>query len=168
MVRIRIQTDIGGKAREILSRYERTAQDPLPLMQIAGGLLENSIRERFRTSVGPLGVPWKPSRRVLHGGGGRTLVDKGGLVNSITHVAQSNRVEVGIIAKTVSAKYGYVHQFGATIKPKKGRFLVFTGPDGHKIFARSVTIPARPFIGISAADRMDLAEAWEAYLEGLK
>lgn len=167
MVTITITSNI-GEAREVLDKFIAAGQNPRPLMEIAGGILENSTRDRFRTSSGPGGVPWRPSKRVLHGGGGRTLVDKGGLVNSITHLASDKRVEVGIIAKTTSAKFSYVHQFGATITPKKGRFLVFTGPDGHKVFARSVTIPARPFIGLDATDRANLLEAWTAYLESLK
>jgi phage gpG-like protein len=165
MVKITIQADI-GQARDVLAKFKQLAANPRPLMEIAGGLLENSIRERFRTSRGPGGVPWQPSKRVL-AGGGRTLVDKAGLLNSITHRADERRVEVGIIAKTASAKFGYVHQFGATIRPKRGRYLVFTGADGHKVFATSVTIPPRPFIGIDNDDRADLMAAWSAYLEGL-
>jgi len=167
MVSIRIQSDIGA-ARAVLGRYKETAQNPRPLMDIAGGILENSIRDRFRTSRGPGGVPWKPSQRVIQGGGGRTLIDKGGLLASITHVAEDHSVEVGVIAKTPSAKFAYVHQFGATIRPVRARMLVFTGPDGHKVFAHAVTIPARPFVGIDNTDRADLLEAWTEYLEALK
>lgn len=40
-----------------------------------------------------------------------------------------------------------VHQFGATIRPKRGKHLILK-PRGfkHPIFARQVTIPARPFL----------------------
>ncbi|MBU2713732.1 phage virion morphogenesis protein [Zooshikella sp. WH53] len=41
-----------------------------------------------------------------------------------------------------------IHQFGGTIKPKNGRYLVF--PLGEQtIFAKEVNIPARPFMGLS-------------------
>jgi phage gpG-like protein len=50
-----------------------------------------------------------------------------------------------------------VHQFGATIRPRRGRHLIFT-PRGftHPIFARQVTIPARPFLPMSG-----LPQDWE-------
>lgn len=41
------------------------------------------------------------------------------------------------------AKYIKVHEFGATIVPKNGKFLRFRGRDGGFVFMRSVTIPAR-------------------------
>lgn len=174
-VRINVAADIGA-ARAVLARAKELATHPLGLMQDAATLLENSTRERFRTSRGPGGIPWPPSGRQRFAGqpskggvgpnpGGRTLVDRGNLLASVTSIASQDRAEVGIIAKTPSAKFAYVHQFGATIRPKKGPFLVFTAPSGHKVFARSVTIPARPFIGVDEEDRRDLLEAWTARLE---
>ena len=180
---IRVSVDV-GPARAALERLQAIGADPRPLMDIAGSLLEASTRQRFADGRGPGGIPWPPSKRQTYaarpGGkpvkgevsrsamgpnrGGRTLVDRGGLLASVTFEARSDQVEVGIIAKTPSAKFAYVHQFGATIRPKKGPFLVFTGPDGHKVFARKVTIPARPFIGIDETDRRDLMEAWEDYI----
>lgn len=178
---IRVKVDAGA-ALGVLRRFRELGQSPRPLMEIAGGILENSVRERFRSGHGPGGVPWPVSRRQVvsarpgaKGGaligpnpGGRTLVDKGGLEGSVTHRADDARVEVGIIAKTESAKHARTHQYGATIRPVRARFLVFTGADGHKIFARQVTIPARPFIGIDNDDRADLLEAWMAYLKSLE
>jgi phage gpG-like protein len=180
MLPITVRSDIGA-ARAVLERAKELGLHPGPLLEIAGGILEESTRDRFRTSSGPGGIPWPPSGRqrfaARPGGkgqgrsivgpnrGGRTLVDSGGLESSVTHVADDKRVEVGIIAKTQSAKFAYVHQFGATIRPKRGPFLVFTAPDGHKVFARQVVIPARPIIGIDEQDRTDLLEAWTAYIE---
>lgn len=44
--------------------------------------------------------------------------------------------------------YARVHEYGSRgpIKPKRGKFLVFTNDKGEKVFARSVTLPARPYI----------------------
>lgn len=165
MVAVRVNFDL-GPAQAVLSRYRELFADPLPLMQIAGGILENSTRERFAAQHGPGGSPWKPSWRAQEQGG-RTLIDKGGLLASVTNRASSHRVEWGVIAKTESAKHAATQQYGDTITPKKGPYLVFRGANGHVIFARSVTIPARPFLGIDEQDRADLNEAWTAYLEGL-
>lgn len=177
-IRVQVQVSIGD-ARARLERARELGLHPRPLLEIAGAILEESTRERFRTSRGPGGVPWPMSRRNIHGGrpdargagsigpsqGGRPLIDKGGLLSSVAHRANDDEVRVGIIAKTKSAKFGYVQQFGATIVPRKAAFLVFRGADGHLVFAKSVTIPARPFLGVDANDRADLIEAWDAHLE---
>lgn len=207
-VAVSVKVDI-GQAQAALVRARDLGLHPGPLLGIAGGILEESTRERFRTGRGPGGIPWPVSNRQRFaarpgskGGsamgpnpGGRTLVATGGLESSVTHVADDQRVEVGIIAKTQSAKFAYVHHFGATIRPKAGassgfvgpsrggrtmrrgeegpvrdhararHFLVFTAPDGHKVFARQVVIPARPIVGVDDLDRADLVEAWTDYIE---
>ena len=47
--------------------------------------------------------------------------------------------------------YAAVHQFGATIKPRAAKVLMFRG---H--VAKSVTIPARPYLGLSDEDRSEI------------
>ena len=51
--------------------------------------------------------------------------------------------------------YGAIHQFGGTIEPKAYPALVFR-IDGKLCFARKVTIPARPYLGVSAEDRAEI------------
>jgi hypothetical protein len=41
---------------------------------------------------------------------------------------------------------GRIHELGGTILPKKGKFLVWRGPDNNLIFARKVTMPRRPHL----------------------
>jgi phage gpG-like protein len=41
--------------------------------------------------------------------------------------------------------YAAIHEFGGTIYPRKGKYLVFE-IDGQVIFAKSVKIPARPYL----------------------
>lgn len=61
-----------------------------------------------------------------------------------------------------SVKYGAIHEYGGVIKPVNATILRFIGPGGDPVFAREVTIPARPWLapGISeylksgAADRL--------------
>lgn len=162
MVGAIIKADI-APLRTILGKYMELAGHPLPLMETAGGILENSTRERFMSGRAPGGIPWPVSKRAQLQGG-RTLIDKGGLVSSITHRVTDRSVEVGIIPKTESAKFAYVHHFGATIRPKRAPALVFRAPDGHLVITKQVTIPRRPIIGLDEADRTDLMEAWLAQL----
>jgi phage gpG-like protein len=166
MVAVRITARI-GEAKAVIQSYRDLAADPTELMETGAALMENSTRSRFADQQGPGGIPWPQSRRAL-AQGGRTLIDTGGLVSSITSRASSNRFEWGIMAKTPSAKFAASHQFGVTIRPKKGPYLIFRGADGHVIFARSVTLPARPFLGVDEDDRLDLKAAWVAQLERMK
>lgn len=167
MVGVRVKIHGLGEAQAVLDEYQELFQDPLPLMEIAGGIMENSTRMHFQESKGPGGFPWPISKRAA-AQGGRTLIDKGGLLSSVTSRAVSGHVEWGIMAKTPSAKHAASHQWGVTIRPRTKPNLVFRGADGHLVFAKSVTLPARPIVGIDETDKADLREAWTAYLEGMK
>jgi phage gpG-like protein len=55
-------------------------------------------------------------------------------------------------------KYAPVHEYGATITPKNAKMLVFE-IGGQKVFAKKVTIPARPFLHPSVdAKRQEVTE----------
>jgi phage gpG-like protein len=52
--------------------------------------------------------------------------------------------------------YAAIHQFGGTIRPKSKRALRFRM--GGRLFTLSkVSIPARPFLGLTPADRAEIA-----------
>ena len=110
-----------------------------PLMERIGRVMKTDIQMNFRQSKGPDGTPWAPLKIRQ----GQPLKDTGRLFNSITYAVSDDEVEIG-----TNVLYAPVHQSGAVIKPKRGKFLVFPGPQGP-IFARKVTIPARPFIGLT-------------------
>lgn len=112
-----------------------------------GNALVNLVKLGFRNSTTPDGARWAP----LVFRDGQPLRDTSRLMNSIEHVVTPDGVEVG-----TNVEYAHVHQTGMTIKPKNGKFLVFT-PRGfsHPIFAKQVTVPARPFL-----PEGDLPTAW--------
>ena len=69
---------------------------------------------------------------------------RGVLENAIvTTVIDSRTAEAGVPANRII--YAHVHEFGRTIVPRKAKALRFV-IDGEVIFARSVRIPARPYI----------------------
>lgn len=111
-----------------------------------GALLESTTVERFDTNVGPDGQAWEPSYRARISGG-RTLVDKGHLRDSIHYVVEAAAVEIGSAHETAA-----VHQFGAVIHAKTGAGLNFTLADGLRVTVDTVQIPERPFVGLSAED----------------
>ncbi len=114
----------------------------LPLMQRIGGAMVTDSQMNFRRSSGPDGAPWAPLKHRV----GKPLRDTGRLRNSITFDANNESVAIG-----TNLIYAPTHQFGAVIKPKKaGGLLKFSGKDKRFIYAKMVTIPARPFLGIKA------------------
>lgn len=135
-----------------------------PMMEIAGGIFENSTRSRFVTERGPNGIPWPQSWRARVQGG-RTLTDKGNLLGSIRSNVGDKFVETGVDGRSVSAKYARTHQEGRVIRPRRAGALAFVGPDGKFRMVQKVTIPARPFMGIDQQDVTDLREAFVDYLE---
>lgn len=148
------QAEIERKLGALLARYG----DLSPLMDTIGVYLETVTTERFDEGRAPDGSPWLPSLRVRTEGG-KTLVDRGRLRQSMRSIAGRDRVEVGS-----NVIYARVHQQGATIRGNPR--LKFSLPGGLGFRSpEQVVIPARPFLGISAEDRVEipaLADDWVA------
>jgi phage gpG-like protein len=81
------------------------------------------------------------------------------LARSIDHAAGATEARWG--TGWIGAK---VHQFGATIRPKNARALHFE-LGGKSVFAKQVTIPARPYLGVSAPNAADLEAAAAKFIE---
>jgi phage virion morphogenesis protein len=117
-----------------------------PPMAAIGNAIKESTRLRFHDGRGPDGAAWAPVLR-----GGSPLRNTGAhLMNRISSIAQGDTAFVG-----VPFGWAWVHQFGATISAKSAPWLRFK--IGNR-WARkkSVTIPARPFFGIDAEDRITI------------
>ncbi len=127
------------------------------LMEQIGEQLVSSTQQRFEDGRGPDGEKWQPSYRA-QAEGGQTLVDTARLKNSIGYEASPNLVAVG-----TSVSYAATHQFGAEIRAKNASKLKFQ-VGGRWAQKESVTIPARPFIGISKQDIEDTRETMQTWL----
>ena len=117
-----------------LAKQLAAARDPRAVLQAAGTQMVSITKRAFRdTSQRQQSWPDKKS------GGASNLILKGMLISSIRIVSlDAKSVTVGS-----DRKYAAIHQLGGTILPK-GKALVFT-IGGKKVFAKKVTIPARPF-----------------------
>ena len=158
-LRIAITSNLPQVAR-LFKALRQMGANPQPLLRDIAFLGESSTRERFRSQTGPDGQRWKPSLRAQLTGG-KTLTKDGHLGDSITSTADQHAAEWG-----TNRIYAAIHQFGGTIKPKSGKLLAFRG---H--VAKSVTIPARPYLGLSDADQNELVERtldWLRTSGGLK
>ena len=136
--------------RAALARLADAGADTEPMMDEIGGMLVASTIDRFERGVGPDGRAWPESIRARETGG-RTLVDSRRLLLSITHRAGRDQVTVG-----TNVIYAAIQQFGGTITARKAQALVFNIPGAGWATVRSVTLPARPFIGLSDADRAEI------------
>lgn len=95
----------------------------------------NQVNEGFADERDPYGAPWKQTLR-----GGKILRDTGGLRGSLHRSRNSNSFTIGF-----AKMYAAVHQYGATIKAKTERGLLFKiGKRWAR--KRSVRIDARPMI----------------------
>lgn len=128
-----------------------------PLLQLIAGGLRESATLRFHQGKAPDGSHWKKSHRALVTGG-QTLILEGRLRDSLAARVNAKSLEVG-----TNVVYGGIHQFGGIIRPKKGRALAVPGVG----FRSSVTMPARPYLGISADDETEIKDMTEAWLRKL-
>ena len=141
----------GTAAIEHLSGLVDAINDPSPLLAELGEYGLRSTRARFKTQTAPDGTAWaalqpwyqKEKRRNKS----RILTLNGYLRGQMTWQLVGDRtVEIGS-----NLPYAAVHQFGATIKPRAAKVLMFRG---H--VAKSVTIPARPYLVLSDEDRSEI------------
>ncbi|MBF0249961.1 MAG: phage virion morphogenesis protein [Alphaproteobacteria bacterium] len=135
-------TGLNGIA-EKFERLQRRVADVSPLMDEIGSMLVASTQDRFERGVDPDGRPWTPSGRVnMSQGTAKTLLDSGRLMSSITHEPGNSQVEVGS-----NVIYAAIHQLGG----QAGRGL-------------AATIPARPYLGVSAEDEREIGNIVDDYL----
>lgn len=133
--------------------------DGLGLNKKIGEVLVSSTKKRFEDETAPDGTKWPKSYRAA-ARGGQTLSDKGRLKNSISYQASATKVEVG-----TNVKYAHVHQEGMEIKAKNAKFLRFRVGGGWAK-KKKVTIPKRPFLGISDEDMEEIDDTILDHIKG--
>lgn len=125
------------------------------VFESVGKALQSRILLCFRMGVSPWGESWKPLRYRE----GQPLQDTGRLRNSLTVRATDDDVQIGTNLKHNGVSYPAVMQFGAVIRPRKGKVLVFH-IGSRTIFAKKVVVPARPYLPIRPNGETDLPKSW--------
>jgi len=125
------------------------AQSPKMNRDIGNGVV-GLAKESFNdASKRP--APWKAKSD----GSASTLKSREATLWRSLRVVSTTKTSVRIGSDRV---YAAIHQFGGTIRPKKaGGRLVFT-VGGKKVFAKSVTIPARPYFPVINGQLTPLAQ----------
>ncbi len=133
--------------------------EPVELMTTLGALGDSQTRRRITDEkTAPDGTPWAPNRE------GTSILLKTGqhLLASVAWTASDEMAEWG-----ASWEYAHVHQDGMTIVPKEAESLAFQ-MGGQTVFAKSVTIPARPFVGLSDENVREIVDVVTDHFQVLK
>jgi len=161
-----------------------------PTFAAMGRVLKTGAQLRFRTATGPDGQAWLKSFRARNEGG-QTLSLTRRLRNSITYEAGNTSVTVGTnvvyaaihqFGGVIRAKNGPFLSIPVTPEARKagsprnmpglhvaqslkGQFILVNEKGVTQyLLRRQVTMPARPFLGVSAADRAELLALVEKHL----
>jgi phage gpG-like protein len=147
---LNIHIDISEITTHLLPRLARLADlDKNALLDNLGGLGVSQTQRRITSEkTSPDGEPWKPNRR-----GGSILFLEGHLNSSIAHEVGRDDVSWGS-----NLVYAAIHQTGGTITAKNGKSLHFQIGNQH-FFPKSVTLPARPFLGLSDDNKTEVVDA---------
>jgi len=158
MSTLAIEIDVAGFAQveQFLARLNPFEAETL--LEALARLIRESTRERLIAGgPAPDGSAWQPN------GEGRApiLHRSGALARSIDYAVSGMQAIIGS-----GLVYARIHQEGGTIVPKSASALVFSV--GNRLFrVKKVTMPARPYIGLSGDDRSELIQAAVAYLRRL-
>ncbi len=155
-LQIEIELSGFGQLEHFLARLNPFQAETL--LEAMAKLIRDSTRERLIAGgPAPDGSAWKPNRA------GRTpiLHLTGALARSVDYAVQGTRAIIGS-----GKEYAAIHQYGGTIVPKSASALVFSV--GNRLFrVKKVTMPARPYIGLSGEDRAELIQAVTLHLRRL-
>lgn len=173
-------------ALDALGRLERAAENPAGAYHRLGAHFIFSTHRNFETETAPDGKKWRPlSARTAAQRVGRSRRRGFDHILRLTNRLQQS-VDYNVLPDGVewgsNLVYARPHQLGATIdmQPRsgtvnlknirrKGNRFVRPGVKGAEsrvvaIRGHQVTLPARPFLGISAYDRQEVPAIVEAYI----
>ncbi|MBF0136752.1 MAG: phage virion morphogenesis protein [Magnetococcus sp. DMHC-1] len=160
---ISLQFDIDDDTlRQVLEGLATRAGDLTPAMKTIGENLVRVTQARFDAQERPDGVDWEKNqpeywatKRIK-----KILTEDSGLRDSIVYRESPDGVTVG-----THKIYAAIHQFGGTILPVKGKYLRFKIGD-QAVYAKQVTIPARPFLGITPDGQEEVVATIKDFLLG--
>lgn len=158
---IRLDGDVSALLRKMKFYSEI---DRKGLNAVLAETARESTLERFRQSREPSGKKWRTSIRAA-ATGGKTLVASTQLRNSIKSYSDEKGFAVG-----TNVKHAGTHQFGEpgrTIRAKTSKGLRFQ-VGGRWVTKKQVkvTIPARPYLGLSDGDMQEIKATVEDFIGG--
>ncbi|WP_439291528.1 phage virion morphogenesis protein [Lonepinella koalarum] len=133
-------------------------RNPRLLFGVLGETLKKIHTERFKQQVDPSGRTWQPLSPLTlsEKRGTKILRERGQLADTLAYNYNDRTLEFGS-----GLLYAPVHQFGATVRPKKGKMLKTKGEH----FLRKAMIPARPWLGVNSQNEQQLLRKANAHLQ---
>ena len=157
----------------------------------ASGVIAREQNRHFVQQQGPDGTAWKPLSsltKALSKGAAKQKVKSGGQKTATVRRTDASKalMDTGVLRASVSVdsatgaireirptkltfgtnlKYGPLHQFGAVLQVTPAMQGAIYGKTGIWIVAKTLTIPARPFLGTSDTCRQELAKAAQVVLQ---
>jgi phage gpG-like protein len=126
------------------------------LLEGLGRLIQEQTRRRLEDEkTSPAGAAWKPNWA-----GTSILYASGALSRSIDYLVQGYQLIVGS-----GLVYARIHQEGGVIEPKTAEALAFRIA-GQFVTAAKVTMPARPYVGVSSENRGEIVDAAVRFIRG--
>ena len=143
-------TEFPATLDRMATAFESAAIDPSAMDECHKHLVQG-IASMFDGKHGPDGDPWPARREVkkthplLNESGALRAAATGG-AGHVKEIYPRDLV-VGVSKQSTGSLAGAaIHQYGGTIEPRNKPFLVFQ-LNGELVFAKKVTIPARPYLG---------------------
>lgn len=171
MTILRIVPSPNSAGLKALADLGRKARNPEGVLRNIGNALLRVTHQRFESQTGPDGTAWAPHSKLtqaIRGAGQPILRKRGNLMRSINYRVAARVLRLGPHAPP----YDAVQQFGATIRPKKGKVLAIpmqAQRGGHNkvgfMFIKKAVIPPRPYIGFGPKDEAAVLREIEAWLK---
>lgn len=154
-VNIRLEGDV----KQLIHRLQKFSElDKKGINRAVGEALRTSTAERFKKQKDPENKSWKISIRARQAAG-VTLTDSAILKHSIHSQSDDKGAAVG-----TNSIYAKTHQFGAkrTIRARGNNRLTFRiGDQWVSVKSVKVSIPKRPFLGLSEEDKEEIKSLLE-------
>ncbi|MCW4589353.1 phage virion morphogenesis protein [Gluconacetobacter entanii] len=152
-----------GPIQSALDAIAAIGTRPQAVLESIGLELHDRTVRRMEQGIDPRGIRWETyaplnplyqeNKETTH-----ILIESGALRDDIHSEVEGNALLVG-----TDLIYGAIHQFGGVIRPKSAPALTFEM--GGEIFHRgSVTIPARPYLGLGVGDEAAIIVRLDEFL----
>ena len=162
MTAVNIELDISELSRVIDKALATLNRPKLMFAEMGEDLLAIHFA-RFVAQKAPDGTPWAPLqdwyRDTKKKNADKILTLDGHLSGTLRYQASDTGVVFGS-----DRPYAAIHQFGGVIKPK-GNYPLKLGAAKDSPRAQSVTIPARPWLGLSVDDEQRLIDIARKHLK---
>ena len=158
MTAVNIELDINELSRVLDKAVARLSRPKLMFAEMGEELLAIHFA-RFTAQQAPDGTPWTPLkewyRESKKKNADKILTLDGHLSGTLRYQASDTGVVFGS-----DRPYAAIHQFGGTITAKNAKALNVQGRP-----VKSVTIPARPWLGLSIDDEQRLLDIARKHLK---